>query len=224
VYLENDVKARTLAEFLFGAGRGVPDQVFLWIGEGIGAGIVIDGRLHHGVTGSAGEVGYNEIGLGTGRKSTLPMLYDGQEDFGDILSDAVILRRFAARARRRTGGLTIPMLFAEADRGNRAARQILDEVALLAGTLCVTLINTLNPAIIVLGGRLASSGTTVLDGVRRHVARDLLSAAAEAVRILPAALQEDGVILGAAGLVLYDLFKPAFNGTAPARPAAAARA
>lgn len=216
VYLENDVKARTLAEFLFGAGKGVPDQVFLWIGDGIGAGILIDGKLHHGVTGSAGEVGYNELGLCAERRGRLPMLYNGQEDFGDILSDAVILRSFAARARRRAENMTIPLLFAEAERGHRAAGKILDEVSLLAGTLCVTLINTLNPAMIVLGGKLVSSGTAVLEGVRRHVAHDLLSAAAEAVQIVPAALREDGVILGAAGLALYDLFKPSANGTAHA--------
>jgi predicted NBD/HSP70 family sugar kinase len=222
VYLENDVKARSLAEFLFGAGKGVPDQVFLWIGDGIGAGIIIGGRLHHGVTGSAGEVGYNELGLCAERRGRLPMLYDGQEDFGDILSDAVILRRFAARARRRAEDMTIPLLFAEAERGHRSAAKILDEVSLLAGTLCVTLINTLNPAMIVLGGKLVSSGTAVLEGVRRHVAHDLLSAAAEAVQIVPAALREDGVILGAAGLALYDLFKPSANGTAPAGYALAA--
>jgi len=224
VYLENDVKARTLAEHLFGAGRGVRDLVFLWVGDGIGAGIIIDGRLHHGVTGSAGEVGYNDLGLGRDARALLPVLYDGQEDFGDILSDTVILRRFAQRARRSADGLTVPVLLAEAGQGNRVARQVLEEVSLLTGTVCVNLINTLNPAVIVLGGKLAAGGSVVLEGVRAHVARDLLSAAAEAVRIVPAALQEEGVLLGAAGLVLEALFTPAPERPGHARTPAGAHA
>lgn len=217
VYVENDVKARALGEFLFGKGKYIYDQVFLWVGDGIGAGIIIDGKLHHGVTESAGEIGYNEICYQVTRDQ-FPILYTGsdQRDFGDVLSNSVMTRRYkelVVNARH----VTVESIFRAAAVGDQAAQQLLEEVASLTSIVCINIINTLNPELIVIGGKIAEAGSTVLDRVQQKVRQDILSVPAEAVRILPAALKEDGVILGAVGLVLYDLFKLARNGSYPLR-------
>jgi predicted NBD/HSP70 family sugar kinase len=204
VSLENDVKTRTLAEVLFGRGRTIRDQVFLWIGEGIGAGIILDGRLHHGITGSAGEVGYNTI-VSPGE---FPLLYAGQRDFGEILSDASIVRAYARYASN-ADVLSIRELCHESASGNSLAVRLLEEVAHLASIVCINLINTLNPEVIIIGGSIAAEGRFVIDRIQQRVREDILSVPAHAARIVPASFHEDGVILGAAGLVLHDLFMPA---------------
>lgn len=210
VYVDNDVKARTLGEFLFGAGRNTNDQVFLWIGGGIGVGIIINGKLHRGVTESAGEVGYNELRFGSAGKEFFPILYNGQRDYGAILSNGIIVERYLAKSRNHKN-VTIESIIASAANGEKLANQLMDEVALLTSIVCINLINTLNPQLLVLGGKLPENGTVLLDRVRQKVREDLLSVPAEAVKIVPSQLKKDGVILGAVGLVLYDLFKPARN-------------
>ncbi len=218
VYVENDVKARALGEFLFGVGKHVRDQIFLWIGDGIGAGIIIDGRLHHGITESAGEIGYNEIRNETIREQ-FPLLHTGgdQRDFGDVLSTSVLTRRYRELVPT-AKSVTVDGIFRAAEAGEEIALQLLDEVASLTSLVCINLINTLNPELIVIGGQVVEAGSIVLDRVQQRVREDILSVPAEAVRILPTALKEDGVILGAVGLVLYDLFKPVRNGSNAPQP------
>ncbi|MBM4161980.1 MAG: ROK family transcriptional regulator [Ignavibacteria bacterium] len=207
VYIENDVKTRCLAEFLFGSGKNFWNQVYLWVGDGIGAGIIIDGKLHHGITESAGEIGYNEIGYAIGNRSAFPMLYYGQRDFGEVLSDSVMVDAYR-RATKTHDDITVETIFRAAVAGEPLAVGLIEEVSSLASVVCVNLINTLNPELIVIGGKIAEAGSLVLERVRQKVHEDILSVPAEAVRIVPAALKHDGVIVGAVGLVLYDLFKP----------------
>lgn len=217
-FVENDVKAMTLAEYLFGAGKHVPNQVFLWIGDGIGAGIIIDGKLHHGITSSAGEVGYNEVGFFVTDKSRFPLLYAGQRDFGEILSDAGVIQSYHRNGGRKTVAGPEALIRAAAS-GDTLANQVVDEIASLISAVCINLINTLNPELIVLGGRLVD-GATMVHRVQERVREDILSMPAEAVHIRPAKLGGDGVLVGSAGLVLYDLFKPA--GVRKRTPAAVA--
>jgi predicted NBD/HSP70 family sugar kinase len=215
IYVDNDVKTRTLAEFLFGSGRGKEDQVFLWIGNGIGVGIILDGKLHRGITESAGEIGYNELRFGSAGREFFPILYDGQRDYGDILSHHEIVERYRAKSKQTTG-VTIDSIIQDAESGHKLASQLMDELALLISIVCINLINTLNPQLLVIGGRLVEVGsrTALLERVRQRVHDDLLSVPVEAVEIVASHVKEkDGVILGAVGLVLYDLFKPALRRT-----------
>ena len=67
VWVDNDVNVMALGELTAGCGRGVEDFVFVKIGTGIGAGIVVDGRIHRGAQGSAGDVGHIYVQAGTAR-------------------------------------------------------------------------------------------------------------------------------------------------------------
>jgi DNA-binding Lrp family transcriptional regulator len=91
VIIENDVKTMTLGECLFGQGKEYNNLVNLWIGDGIGAGIIINGSLIRGCTASAGEVGYDELGFFLRDQNEYPLLYKKQKDFGDILSNKLLL-------------------------------------------------------------------------------------------------------------------------------------
>jgi hypothetical protein len=77
------------------------------------------------------------------------------------------------------------------------------------------MVNTLNPALILIGGKLAQNYGAVADLLQERIHRDLLAVPAEAVRVRPAKHGENGVTLGAAGLVLYELFEPLHS--SPAR-------
>lgn len=87
VQLENDVKVVTLGESLLGAGRGVSNMVCLWIGEGVGSGIILDGQLVRGGAGNAGEIGYLEVGYTLADIGRMQHLYRGQRFLGDLLSE-----------------------------------------------------------------------------------------------------------------------------------------
>jgi predicted NBD/HSP70 family sugar kinase len=206
VFVENDVKAMTLAEFLFGAGKDVPDQVFFWVGDGIGAGIIVDGTILHGTTSSAGEIGYNEVGHILSRPDQFPLLYHGQRDLGGLLGDASLLRAY-----RHAGGeaslKTVEAVLAAARSSDHVASRVINEATTAIATICISIVNMLNPRSIILGGSIAND-PSVARLVQQKLGKDLLSEPAKAVTVQPAQLGGDGVVLGAVGLVLYDLFKP----------------
>ena len=212
VVIENDVKTMTLGECLFGQGKEVDNLVNLWIGDGIGAGIIINGSLIRGVTASAGEVGYDELGFFLRDKKEVPLLYKGQKDFGDILSNRLLLE--SAREALKNGRksdlcpdkLDIEALSAAALARDPLATDLLREYANILGILCINLINTLNIELLIISGNLVSKCSVLLDYVRERVHKDILNEPAQAVRVVPGSLNSNGIVLGASGLVLEDLF------------------
>jgi predicted NBD/HSP70 family sugar kinase len=207
VFVENDVKTMTIAEYLFGAGKHVSDQVFFWVGDGIGAGIIVDGKVLHGRTASAGEIGYNEVGHLLSQPERFPLLYRGQSDLGGLLGDASLLQAYRSAGGRGTIG-TVTELASAARHEDTVALQVLDEATTVIATVGISIVNLLNPELIILGGSIASDPSLALR-VQDKLGRDRLSEPATAVSVRPSLLGSDGVVMGAVGLVLYDLFKPA---------------
>lgn len=214
VFVENDVKAMTLAEYLFGAGRHVADQVFFWVGDGIGAGIIVDGKILHGRTSSAGEIGYNEVGYELARPERFPLLFHGQHDLGALLGDASLMLAYRTNGGSPAVG-SVEAIAQAARSGDELAKQVIDEATSALASVCIGIVNMLNPAMIVLGGSIAAD-PEVAALVQEKLSRDHLPEPAKAVTVRPAQLRSDGVLLGAVGLVLYDLFKPTrVNGSTP---------
>ena len=210
--VENDVKARTLSEYHFGAGKDTDNLVNLWIGDGIGAGIIIDGHLIRGITASAGEIGYDELGFFVRDPEKFPLLYSDQKDFGDILSNRLLLQ--AASNAMQNGNstklcndsLSLESLVEAAENNDPLATNLLKEFGELLGILCINLVNTLNMELLVISGKLIRKSNVLMQFIIEKVRKDLLSAPAHAVKIIAAELNERGGVLGSAGLVLEDLF------------------
>ena len=216
VFLENDVKARTLGELIFGSGRSVRDAVYLWLGDGIGAGLVIDGRLHHGFTHSAGEIGYNGITQSLRVGPQYPLLYNKQHDIGELLSESNIARALGRdRLKKRA---STQNLIAALRANDKRADQLLEEISDIIGSLSITIVNMLNPEVILLGGELFWNSERLVTSIQKKVKSDILPVPANAVRIAAASLKEDGVLLGSVGLVLFDLFRPTREATETAKP------
>jgi len=209
VYVENDVKTMALGEYLLGAAKGRKSFVHIWVGDGLGAGIMINGHLLHGITSSAGEIGYNGLDFPSMYEEKFPLTYRGQVMFGEILTNANFIESY--RKNTTTAGddeLTVNTIARRASQGDRIAQQVIDEFASLLSILCINMVNTLNPEMIVIGGKLAQSYPDIAVMLQDKIHRDLLAVPAEAVHVQPALHGENGVILGAAGLVLYELFEP----------------
>jgi len=209
VYVENDVKTMALGEYLLGSAKGTKDFVLLWVGTGLGAGIMINGHLHHGITCSAGEIGYNRLEFSSIDKERFPLMYRGQQMFSEILTDANCIESYRIGSKSSNqGAITVAEIAGRAIRGDKLAAQIVEEFSDLVSIVCINFVNTLNPEMIVIGGELAQNFPNFSPILQKKIQEDLLLPPAEAVRVRTANHGENGVILGAVGLVLYELFEP----------------
>jgi predicted NBD/HSP70 family sugar kinase len=209
VYVENDVKTMALGEYLLGAARGTKHFVHIWVGEGVGAGIMINGQLLHGITSSAGEIGFNELEFSRYYAERFPLTFRDQVMFGQILTDMNLIESYRrASGNPEDGTLSVASIARKAVAGDEPARRIIDEFISMLSILSIGLVNTLNPELIIVGGKLAQNYPALAETLQDKIRADLLTPPAEAVHVRTARHAETGVILGAAGLVLYELFEP----------------
>lgn len=210
--IENDVKAITVGEFRFGNGQNVDDIIYLWIGDGIGAGIIINGELYRGVSASAGEVGYYEVGCYIRNTDDFQLLYNNHKNFGDILSAETLVNGAVKGLREgyktvlNGNCLDVRTIFENAEKEDPLALELVREYGLLVGILCINLINTLNPELILIGGHPLSHQKLLIQFIREKIKNDVLHTPINAVRVRDSKLRENAGVLGAIGLLLDDLF------------------
>jgi predicted NBD/HSP70 family sugar kinase len=151
VTIENDINLAALGERWRGIARGVDDFVFLSIGTGLGAGIVLHGELHRGHNGSAGELDYVRVGL--------------SEDI-DPCADAIsaLAESLGAPAPRDPRAI-----FAAARAGDRIAREVVDEECRRIALHIVPLAAVTDVGLVVLGGGIGANGDLLYDGIRRRL-------------------------------------------------------
>jgi len=211
-YVENDVKAMTLAEFRYGHGRNYQNLIYLWAGDGLGAGIVINGQLYRGVSASAGEVGYYELGYYIRSTDQFRFLYDNQQTFGELLSEQVLID--AARRSLKNGidsrlkgqALTIDSIIQAAEKNDTFALELLGEYSSVIGILTINMINTLNPEIVIISSEHVAKTPLFIKLIRERVMKDQLHTPIKIVDIEAASINEKVGILGAVALVLDDIF------------------
>jgi glucokinase len=197
--LENDANAGALAEHRFGAGQGVQNMVFLTMGTGLGAGIILDGRLIHGASDMAGEighvrltgsgpVGYNKAGSAEGWVSGGGMAQAASERVLTAMEKGEVTSLVAQMATNRI--LTAKDVADAARQGDQLAGEIVRETGTRLGEALAILVDLLNPELIVIGGIAMRIGESILEPARAAMKRESLPAAANACRIVPAALGE----------------------------------
>jgi glucokinase len=183
----HDVRAGTLAEWRLGAGRGLEDLVFVPIGTGVSAGIVVQGRLVSG-GGYAGEIGHVDLGHGE------PCTCGGRGCVEAVASAAAISRRYAAAS-----GRAVSDAGEVADRmaaGDPAARQVWAEATAALGLALAWTAAVLAPEAILLGGGLARAGRPLFEPVGQALDRHL--GVVRRPRLVPAAFADEAGVLGAA--------------------------
>jgi predicted NBD/HSP70 family sugar kinase len=215
VWLDNDANAQALAEGRFGTGRNFGSFIYLAVGMGVGAGIIINGMLHRGAHNVEGELGHTTV------EAAGPRCSCGNRGCLELYTStpAVVAMAVAALHRGehsliselaagRLDQVTIHMIAQAAHAGDQLALRILEQVAVYLGVGVVNAINLLGPEAVVLGREdIQAFGELLLGPIRATVAEHCFAMAAERVQILPAQLGDDGPAIGAACLVLEDLFR-----------------
>ena len=192
--VDNDANAGALGEFRFGAGRGLSSVVYYTISTGIGGGIILNGQVHRGANGYAGELGH--VPLLKGR----PRCACGNLGCLEALcSGPAIAKR--GRRRMRQPGLTARDVFDAARAGDQVALGVVDDTARYLGMGMATTINTLAPEAVIVGGGVSRAGRVLFEPLRRHVNQCVMPVHRRSVRILPAKRGDNAVLLGAVAMV-----------------------
>lgn len=194
VELENDANVGALGEKVFGAARGVDDLIYVRVSAGIGAGLILGGRPYRGVHGVAGEIGHvlaDPAGA---------ICRCGNRGCLETVASPVAV---AGLLERSTGApVPVPCVLELVEAGDRGARRAVADAGEAIGRALSTLVNVLNPELVVVGGDLAPAGAVLLDAIRAAIERHGVAPAAGAVRVTAGTLGDRAEVLGAAGLVL----------------------
>jgi len=207
VELDNDANLGALAEVSFGAGRGLADVIYVMMASGLGAGLVLGGRLYHGATGIAGELGHVQV-----RPEGAVCRCGSRGCLETVASTGALLSLL-----RPTHGpeLTQREMLDLVAAGDLAAKRVVNDAGRAVGRAVADLCNFLNPAAIIVGGELSVAGDALLDGVREEIDRYSLPGAAQAVEVKAGILGERAEVLGALAVVIADTARLRSAGLAP---------
>lgn len=202
VSVNNDASLGALGEWAFGAGRSERNLVYIKVGTGVGAGLLLDDRLYQGMSGMAGEIGHMTIVddgplCSCGNRGCLEAVAGGRA-IAIQAQQAVKKGQRTQLARiRPVEAITAADVTAAARRGDLVAQQIFSAAGAHLGTAIASLINLLNPGIVVVGGGVAQTGDLLLEPIRQAVLGRSLKPAAQAVRINAALLGRRSIGMGA---------------------------
>ena len=209
--LDNDANCATYGEWWQGAGQGVSTLVGVTLGTGIGGGVILDGRIVRGASGSAGEIGHTTIDL-NGRRCACG-------NYG-CLEAYASGPNIAARAREGVEAgyesvlsqlvdddlarITALTVYEALVLGDEYAHEVMLETAKILGAGVANIVNTLNPEIVVIVGGVTRAGDHLFGPLRTEVRRRAFTSLVEACEIVPGVLPETAGVIGAAGIFVAE--------------------
>lgn len=183
VYIEHDGNAGALAEFYFGAGRGTRSMLFLTLGTGLGAGMILDGELYRGATDTAGEVGHIRVA------ETGPDMYGKTGSWEGLCSGAGLAKLAHQYAPQVWApDITTQEIIQRALAGDSLAQDLIVEVGTWLGKGMAILVDILNPERIVVGTLGVVLGELLLVPARKALAQEALSRPAQICQVVQAQL------------------------------------
>ncbi len=198
-YLQNDANACALAEWKFGAGRGCKNMVFMTFGTGLGAGLILDGKLYTGTNDNAGECGHIRLArfgpVGYGKAGAFEGFCSGNGIAQLGYTKALEAAQQGKYPMYYTAGMTAEDITAKtvadaADAGDPVALDVYHTCAEYLGRGLSVLIDILNPQRIVIGSVYARSENLLREGAMRVIEKEALSLAASCCEVVPAQLGE----------------------------------
>ena len=205
-YLDNDANVATLGEFMFGAGKGTENMVFITASTGIGGGAVINGKLFRGTTGNALEIGHTIVAnegprCGCGNIGCAEALGSGTA-IGKRAKEAVATN--VETSLKNYENVTSKEVFKEAANGDRVAKNILETSLNYLGIAVANTITNFDPEKVVIGGGVINGGSIVLDTIRRVVGERALKTFVDSCTVEKAVLGGKAGVLGAAALAITE--------------------
>jgi predicted NBD/HSP70 family sugar kinase len=210
VKLEHDVTTAAYGEWALGAGNDVDIMLFMY--SGVGCGMIINGEIYHGISGTAGEVSLKDhLDIGDVWIGNISALKPWPAHLG-IPDDAreAITKGSTSRILELAGGkpeaITMQTVFEALRSGDKLAAEVVQKAGERLGVRVAFLINLLNPGAIVIGGGVEAAGPVLIEAVKKMIRACSFEEMANAVKVVPARLGENSVALGAASLVIRDVF------------------
>lgn len=210
VKLEHDVTTAAYGEWSLGAGNDVDIMLFMY--SGVGCGMIINGEIYHGISGTAGEVSLKDhLDIGDVWIGNISALKPWPAHLG-IPDDAreAIEKGSTSRILELAGGkpeaITMQTVFEALRLGDKLAAEVVQRAGERLGVRIAFLINLLNPGAIVIGGGVEAAGPVLIEAVKKMIRACSFEEMANAVKVVPARLGENSVALGAASLVIRDVF------------------
>lgn len=201
VTLNNDAELGALGEWAYGVGRGERNLAYIKVGTGVGAGLLLEGQLYRGATGSAGEIGHITI------DENGPLCTCGNRGCLEAFAGGAALARKAVEAVRKNQRTILSELverpnfsaqdvMTAARRGDLVAQRLVAEAGLHLGTAIASMVNLFNPSMVVIGGSVSQIGDLLLEPIRTAVMKRSLQPASRAVRICASLLGRRSCAMG----------------------------
>ena len=208
VCITNDVRAATWGEWCFGAGRGVEDLAVLFVGTGIGGGVISRGEILEGCSFTAGELGHMTI-IVNGRDCRCPNkgcleAYAGGWAIAQRSQEVAAAEPLAAEAILSLAGtiegITAVHVSQAFHDGDLLAKRLIEETGQYLAAGLVSVINAFNPCLIILGGGVIEGMPELISAVQEGVMEKALLTAVENLKVVKAALGNKAGVVGAAAL------------------------
>jgi predicted NBD/HSP70 family sugar kinase/biotin operon repressor len=196
VAVDNDANLGALAEISFGAGRGLKDVIYVMVSSGIGAGIVLGGQLHRGVTGLAGELGHVLV-----RSEGVVCRCGNRGCLETVASTDAVLELLRPANGQELGVRELVELVSAGDVG---ARRVVGDAGREIGRVLAGLCNIISPAAVIVGGDLSFAGSGLVEGIREALDRHALPSVVASVDVKAGVLGDRAEVLGALALVIGD--------------------
>ena len=207
--VDNDVNVGTLGEYAFGAGQGVKNLVGIFVGTGIGGGIILDGKLFHGINKTAGEIGHmivdaNGPRCGCGNFGCLEAVAS-RTAITKELQKAILKKGQKSKLLKLNGGkldqIRSQAIAKAVKRGDKPTVKVMQRAGKYLGISVASIVHFLNPEMIVFGGGVIEAmRDSLLDPIRQAAAEYALPTTMDGVQIVKAALGDNAGVIGASVL------------------------
>jgi glucokinase len=207
-FVDNDVNAAAIGEYVFGAAKGVTDFVYIAVGTGLGGGIIINGQLYKGADGAAGEIGHTII------KENGPKCSCGNCGCLEALCAGTAIEREIRKKLKKISATEVARVYGKAaneitakdvgkaaNEGDLIACEVISNAAYYLGIGLANVINVFNPQMIVLGGGVIKIGDIYVSPAIEVARETAFELPASTVKIVRSKLGDDTGILGAAALI-----------------------
>jgi len=195
VHLDNDANLGALGELVGGAGRGCSHLVYLQLSNGVGAGIVADGRLYRGAGGIAGEIGHITV------DARGPVCRCGNRGcLETLVGSSYLLQMLPRPLGAEEPPLTLRSVIASALAGDPGCRRILSDAGQALGGGVAILANLFNPRLVILGGELSRAGDLLLQSIRQTTEQGAIPSAVRTLQVVRGKLGERAQVVGALAL------------------------
>ncbi|MFA1711695.1 ROK family transcriptional regulator [Peribacillus frigoritolerans] len=213
VKVENDGRAMSLGELWFGNGAGIDSFVCINVGRGIGAGIIINGKLYHGSHFISGEIGHMIIDIDgpqctCGNYGCLQTFASGPS-IVEWVKKEMRLGHSSLLTTMTKGDLekvTGELIYSSALEGDTLCKTALQQAGRYLGVGITNLIHTVNPRRIIIGGGVSNAGDLIMDNIIQTVNQRALTNPAKQTEIILSKFGDDATAMGAIALILAELF------------------